>query len=665
MKKRSLLSKILGLAAMLVGCILAVAAVDYYIIGQVQINGKYHESQQLANAAFNFRMNFTASRNIALVDSVKLSIAQADTVILPYKGSSEYTDVIGALDKYALEFGKLFDIIEKRGLDENSGIEGAFRKEAHALQSLADELNMADILVTVLSLRRNEKDFLLRHNVADVEKFSKTFEKFTTTVSAANVSAEAKGKFITLGNEYKSGFESIVAATNEAMSQEKVCVTAEEAITTAYRNSMEVIEAMEARVSVVKNISVILIVGFGMIFAYYLAKNIARPVVKLNDGAHRVADGDFTVKIDRTSNDDIGELTDSFNMMTERIRIMQNEILNDKAAVERKVADGIRSAKEQSEYLSESIGALLREIEQFANGDLRVAISGKNNDEIGRLFAGFTEAVARINSAMVQVVEAIDNVGNSSDNIQESVRQLVRMAAESSSNIEQVASAISEMSATIDDNARNIQGARQEAEDAAITMKDSAASVVALDRSSSEIGDIILTISDIAEQTNLLALNAAIEAARAGDAGRGFAVVADEVRKLADRTHIATKEISGKITGIQKTTSTVVGLMKQVEVRARNVATDLTTLAAAQSELTAASEDLARNTEQIAGVTSSVTTEAHTIAQSNEALNGQIHNVRAMVAQFTLAGSMTTNRPAILPHSSSSHAPKTRKQLTA
>lgn len=665
MKKRSLLSKILGLAAMLVGCILAVAAVDYYIIGQVQINGKYHESQQLANAAFNFRMNFTASRNIALVDSVKLSIAQADTVILPYKGSSEYTDVIGALDKYALEFGKLFDIIEKRGLDENSGIEGAFRKEAHALQSLADELNMADILVTVLSLRRNEKDFLLRHNVADVEKFSKTFEKFTTAVSSANVSAEAKGKFITLGNEYKSGFESIVAATNEAISQEKVCVTAEEAITTAYRNSMEVIEAMEARVSVVKNISVILIVGFGMIFAYFLAKNIARPVVKLNDGAHRVADGDFTVKIDRTSNDDIGELTDSFNMMTERIRIMQNEILNDKAAVERKVADGIRSAKEQSEYLSESIGALLREIEQFANGDLRVAISGKNNDEIGRLFAGFTEAVARINSAMVQVVEAIDNVGNSSDNIQESVRQLVRMAAESSSNIEQVASAISEMSATIDDNARNIQGARQEAEDAAITMKDSAASVVALDRSSSEIGDIILTISDIAEQTNLLALNAAIEAARAGDAGRGFAVVADEVRKLADRTHIATKEISGKITGIQKTTSTVVGLMKQVEVRARNVATDLTTLAAAQSELTAASEDLARNTEQIAGVTSSVTTEAHTIAQSNEALNGQIHNVRAMVAQFTLAGSMTTNRPAILPHSSSSHAPKTRKQLTA
>jgi methyl-accepting chemotaxis protein len=73
-----------------------------------------------------------------------------------------------------------------------------------------------------------------------------------------------------------------------------------------------------------------------------------------------------------------------------------------------------------------------------------------------------------------------------------------------------------------------------------------------LGRQAQGIGDILGVITDIADQTNLLALNAAIEAARAGDAGRGFAVVADGVRKLAEKTMVATKEVSSSIGSIQK-----------------------------------------------------------------------------------------------------------------
>ncbi len=58
-------------------------------------------------------------------------------------------------------------------------------------------------------------------------------------------------------------------------------------------------------------------------------------------------------------------------------------------------------------------------------------------------------------------------------------------------------------------------------------------------------------------------MNASIEAARAGEFGHGFSNVADEVRKQAERSAMATKEISAIISDTQHETRDAIEAIEQ------------------------------------------------------------------------------------------------------
>ncbi|MEN2985877.1 MAG: HAMP domain-containing methyl-accepting chemotaxis protein, partial [Thermodesulfovibrionaceae bacterium] len=283
---------------------------------------------------------------------------------------------------------------------------------------------------------------------------------------------------------------------------------------------------------------------------------------------------------------------------------------------------------------------LAQTLQRISDGDLTVNVGFKDRvDVVGRLAQSIDKVLQTFINLSDKSFEYSQSLAHVVDKCNKVIGETSEGTKKQSQQANQVATAAEEMTQTITDianNASKASGVATEAMEIAKrghtitqeavkkvnvvyqTTNELGGMIEKLNKSVSEIGEIVTVIKDIADQTNLLALNAAIEEARAGEQGRGFAVVADEVRKLAERTIKATEEIASKINIIQKEThetyqsmqrelkevkevteavKTVGEALQEIVSAVEKVKDQITQIAAAVEEQSAASEEITRNIE--------------------------------------------------------------------
>ena len=255
----------------------------------------------------------------------------------------------------------------------------------------------------------------------------------------------------------------------------------------------------------------------GMLFA----NRISNTVIRLNDHALALADGDLSVAdLAVQDSNEFGELTTSFNTMKKHLHKL------------------IKGMSTVSQHVAASSQELTAGASQSAEAATNVA------ETITNITDGMQRQTSNIDAAKQEVDSLFDEIQTMGNNTQD--------IAHTSNDTAEAAKLGEKLMTEAMDKMEHIEN----------SVMSSANTVRVLGENSKEISMIVDTIVSIADQTNLLALNAAIEAARAGDAGKGFAVVAEEVRKLAAESQTAAEQIQAKISSIQSDTDQAVKAME-------------------------------------------------------------------------------------------------------
>lgn len=251
-------------------------------------------------------------------------------------------------------------------------------------------------------------------------------------------------------------------------------------------------------------------------FFWILNRNVIRPISQCVSAIDQFSQGDLTVDFPTGATGEVGVLQSAMNVMQSK---------------QRRILQSIDRYSDNLQQASDELTATAKHLTENA--------------------ASTKVTTATVSAASEEMSITVRQMANSTETIQSSVLNV-------SAAVDQLRSA----SHMVDVNARNTTTV---AEEAVKIAQESSNQIEQLDVAAKQIGSVSQTIQEIAEQTNLLALNATIEAARAGESGKGFAVVASEVKSLAKQTAIATEGIRERIESMQSASASAANAIRMIE----------------------------------------------------------------------------------------------------
>ncbi len=615
---------------------------------------------QARRAEKDFLMHKDIANQAKVDEALKLLKENAGAISKLAGDSNKETAALAVsiLDQATLYEKAFQDVVaaEKiNGLDSDSGLQGEFKAIAVRVAENLKKHQLGDAYLSLLQVRRFEKEFVRTHSSEHKEKMMKALGRYEKSLNILEDQGDLYKEQLAALALYKTAIQNYVTSSDEpTLLEMQAQATAVEAalqqlyvpnihaklLTLRLTEKNYILTRKEKYAEAIKD----LVDEMGAIFFDSTIDPQYTDLITKDLQAYHATFAKVVAtdhQIDKT----LAVMTET----SQKIEPLVKDIV--KRATERKESElehTVQVAKKMG-ILSISIGLLVvfcssvlafftvRAIvhalnkgvhfaEAMAKGDLTTTLVIDSQDEIGILTQALNSMASEIRSMFQHLADDIIQLSSSSDELTTIAGAMsqgadlssqkansvaaaaeemsanmasVTMASEAATeNVNMMAAAVEEMNATAQGISDKSEKGQRIAHNASIRAAKASDKIDQLGRDTLEISKVTEVINDISEQTNLLALNATIEAARAGEAGKGFAVVANEIKELAKQTSAATNEIKQRIDIIQKSTKETVTEIKEVATVIGEVDVIVTSIATAMDEQKAATQEVASNIAQ-------------------------------------------------------------------